>query len=154
MSDFAASRAVMRGMLAGRLTARDCRLLAVIRVVESVAVLAVGQTTIPAARRTLARLGPLARRLSGPATEERVLRAIEASGCWLPATSTCLVRALTAELFLAGSCKEATVVIGVAAPAGGRLESHAWIERNGRVLVGGPQSTARYRRLVTWSAAP
>src|SRR5881398_2794783 len=53
------------------------------------------------------------------------------------AYSTCLVRALVAEMLLTGIDRPMRLMIGVRRAADSRLESHAWIERDGRVIVGG-----------------
>ena len=68
--------------------------------------------------------------------EERVAWAIEGVGRRLPWISTCLVRALAADLFLSAPGRTGHVKIGVRRSAGGALQSHAWFEREGRILVG------------------
>jgi hypothetical protein len=45
-----------------------------------------------------------------------------------------------------------TVVVGVAAVQGG-MRSHAWIERNGHVLLGGDDARRQYVPLVAWLSA-
>jgi hypothetical protein len=77
--------------------------------------------------------------------EDQVIRAIDATGRWLPLVSTCLVRAIVAEILLASPDRPLTVTIGIRRTrasgdrdAWGGLEAHAWVERDGRALVGGP----------------
>lgn len=55
---------------------------------------------------------------------------------WVPAAS-CLTQALAARVLLAWHGHAATVCYGVRAgtPA---LEAHAWVEHDGRVVLGGP----------------
>jgi hypothetical protein len=151
MSQFVATIAVLRGVVDGRLTAADCRLLACVQVVLALAAAAVSCATIPAARAALRRVRPWAIFLGGPAPETRVVWAIEASGRWPAGHSTCLTRALAAELLLQPGDRPLRVVIGVASPVDGHLTSHAWIERDGRVLIGGCESRQHYIPLIAWN---
>jgi len=144
-----ALRATTRGLASGRLTVADCRLLVSVRLLETVARVAVVYVPLPTARRTLAKLRPLAIALSGNAPEHRVIWAVEAGSRWAGAT-TCLARALAAELLLPATGAPLVVTIGVTSPARGLLKSHAWVERDGRVLVGGDESRCEYEPFVAW----
>lgn len=62
--------------------------------------------------------------------------------------ATCLVQALAARILLARAGHQADLRIGVAKSRTGRFEAHAWLERNGRVLVG------RVRELELFAALP
>ncbi len=133
------------------MTARDCRLLACVWLIEMLALAVVACAPIPKGRRALARIRAWAIRLRGPASEERVLWAFEASGRWRPGRSTCLGRVLAAELLLPSREPPLTLVIGVASAAG-HLRSHAWIERGGRVLMGGAGARSEYVQFVAWTS--
>jgi hypothetical protein len=98
-------------------------------------------------RRILRALRPIASPVA-LATEERVAWAIEAVGRRLPWLSTCLVRALTADLFLSVPGRLSHVRVGVRRSEQGALESHAWFECDGRILVGGAGADS-YVQLVT-----
>jgi Transglutaminase-like superfamily len=154
MNHVRAVTAVFRRVFAGTLSWGDCRLLFCVSAAESIALTALDRGSIRGARRVLARLRPLALAFGGRPPEQRVIWALAARGRWFGGGSTCLGRALVAELLLETLECPLTVVIGVAAGAGG-VRSHAWIERNGHVLVGGDHDRRQYLPLVAWgSAAP
>jgi hypothetical protein len=152
MKRFTALRTVARAALERRVTAADCRMLAAVRVIHALARTAIVYLSIPAARRLLTALRPAALAIAGSAPEPRIIWAIEACGRLAIDKSTCLSRALTAELLLASAGRPLTLVIGVSASERGLL-SHAWIERDGRVLIGGPQPPG-YSPVVTWGGVP
>jgi hypothetical protein len=139
----------VRRIAAGTLSSRDCRLLVCVAAAEPIALVALDRGSIGGARRALAWLRPMALAFSGPQAEGRVLWALAARARWLGRGSTCLGRALVAELLLETVERPLTVIIGVAAGAGG-LRSHAWIERNGRVLLGGDDARRQYVPLTAW----
>jgi len=128
--------------------AKDWRLLIGVGLLQIVTALAVRATPLSTLRRTAARFRMLANLVSGGA-EERVIWAIEATGRRLPRVSTCLVRAIVAELLLTSRDRPVRVRIGVRRLTSGVFEAHAWAERDGRALVGGP-TAGRYAPLVTW----
>ena len=55
---------------------------------------------------------------------------------YVPKT-TCLAQALTAQFLLQRAGHQARLHIGVNYGIGGRLEAHAWVESQGRILIGG-----------------
>ena len=142
--------AVVRRAFARTLSCRDCRLLFCVFAAEPIALAALGRGSIRGARRALAGLGPLVRAFSGRPSEARVIWALGARGRWLSGNSTCLGRALVAELLLETIERPLTVVIGVAAGGGG-LRSHAWVERNGQILLGGEDASRQYVPLIAWN---
>jgi hypothetical protein len=74
---------------------------------------------------------------------ERIAWAIAAASSCVPATS-CLVRALAAQVLLTRRGYPARLRIGVAKGDGGRLEAHAWVEGPGSVVSGGLPDHMRY----------
>jgi len=104
---------------------------------------------IGAVRRTGARLRFCGWLIAARWNEDRLLTAIEATGRRLGAYSTCLVRALVAEMLLTGVDRPMRLMIGVRRAADSRLESHAWIERDGQVIVGRAGGD-RYQPIVEW----
>lgn len=143
-------KAVGRGVLDGRLTAADCRLLLCVRLTLALATTLVRRTTLPSARRVLAILGPMILAVRGAVPEARILWALAAAERRDVGRGRCLARALAADLLIDGTACPHEIVIGVTSPAPGLLKSHAWIERDGRVLIGGDKSIDRYSRLVAW----
>ena len=75
--------------------------------------------------------------LRGP--ESRVVWAITATGLRLGSFSTCLVRALVAELALSSPQRALQIRMGVRRNGNG-LDGHAWLVDGERVLLGGPVS--------------
>lgn len=77
--------------------------------------------------------------------------AIEASGRRLGGVSTCLVRAIVAEVALGSPARPLRLTVGVRHAPGGRLQSHAWLADRDRIVIGG--STAdQYAPLTAWDS--
>ena len=104
-----------------------------------------------AVRRVVSPLRAIAQPLVG-APEGRVLWAIEASGRRMPGLSTCLVRALVAGILLGSRDHPVRVTIGVRRTPDGMLESHAWVERDGLVIVGELLGRAPFVPMITWES--
>jgi hypothetical protein len=81
------------------------------------------------------------------APPERLVWAVEAAARRVP-RATCLVRALAAQVLLARHGHASQLRLGVARGAGRAFEAHAWLEGNGRVLIGGGPEE-RYAALPT-----
>lgn len=63
-----------------------------------------------------------------------------------PLGSTCLTRALVARLLFSRSGYDSRLCIGAARGPQGEFEAHAWLESNGRVILGGDEEDVhRYR---------
>ena len=86
--------------------------------------------------------GPSKPKQTNP-SEERIVWAVKAASRYVP-RATCLTQAMTARILLSmyGYC--ADLRIGVARESN-QLKAHAWLEKEGRVLIGG--STCDYRPL-------
>jgi hypothetical protein len=69
-------------------------------------------------------------------TLERVTWAIEAASHYVPGGSNCLVRALASEYVLGRHGYPCELKIGVAKGAAGEFAAHAWLESDGRVVIG------------------
>jgi len=80
------------------------------------------------------------------ASPERIAWAVAVASSCVPAT-TCLVRALVAQVLLGRRGYPARLCIGVAKGDGGQLEAHAWVECRGRVVIGERQALSRYSPL-------
>jgi hypothetical protein len=151
-------RALTRGIqrvFDRRLSGADCCLLASVALIEAAATAAMAITTVSRARRFLGRIRPAVAAAVRRTTEPRLVWAIEASARWRFGRATCLARALAAEVLLQPSEHDAQsqrIVIGVTSPRAGVLRSHAWLERDGRILTGGADSPRLYERLVAWDS--
>lgn len=131
------------------LTAADWRLLIAVALAQVIAAAALRAMPLSALRARAARFRRLAQ-LAAHGSEERVVWAIQATGRRLGGMSTCLVRALVAELVLGSPERPLCVTIGVKRTAGGTLEAHAWVGREGRVLIGATSDD--YVSLVGWTS--
>ena len=58
--------------------------------------------------------------------------------------ASCLTQAVALESLLADAGMRAEVRIGVARGADGSFEAHAWVEHDGRVLIGGVPDMERF----------
>ncbi|MGH9144935.1 MAG: lasso peptide biosynthesis B2 protein [Vicinamibacterales bacterium] len=78
----------------------------------------------------------------------RIEWAVAAAARRLPVSTTCLVRALAADMVLRRRGHASTLRIGVRRQKSNEctapLEAHAWIECDGRVIVGGRENLASY----------
>ncbi|WP_081716949.1 lasso peptide biosynthesis B2 protein [Leptolyngbya sp. Heron Island J] len=75
--------------------------------------------------------------------------AIHIAGRYTLGTAKCLVRALTAQLLLTRYGYPHQLHIGVAKSAADTLEAHAWIEYQGRVIVGQLNDLSRFKSLAS-----
>ena len=104
-------------------------------------------------RRWLARL-PLNRRQSAPPvtsappeTIATIVWAVEAASRLQPRGVKCLARALATQHLLALNGYVAHLRIGVTKEASGNLEAHAWVEYQGKVIIGGLQHLSAFTPL-------
>jgi hypothetical protein len=67
---------------------------------------------------------------------ERIAWALRVAGRYLPGGRNCLAQALAGRALLARRGCPAQLRIGVAAAAGERFRAHAWVEHEGRILIG------------------
>jgi len=98
--------------------------------------LAIRTLRLPAARAAVARLERLGWIVT-PTPADRIVWAVEAAGRVIPGMKNCLVQAVAAEAMLARAGHPCELRIGAAknGPSGG-LIAHAWLESEGRVLIG------------------
>jgi hypothetical protein len=108
--------------------------------------------TMQALRTGAGRVRGLARLLAS-GSDERKAWAIEATGRRLGRLSTCLIRAIVAELVFDSDGGPVSLTIGVKRTAAGTIEAHAWLARQDRLLIGGAAAD-EYVPLVTWTGPP
>ncbi len=68
---------------------------------------------------------------------ERLAWAIRAVSRYLPGTGNCLVQSLAAQTMLARRGYASHLRIGVAKDEGGNFMAHAWVECEGKIVIGG-----------------
>ncbi|NBB85936.1 MAG: lasso peptide biosynthesis B2 protein [Bacteroidetes bacterium] len=86
------------------------------------------------------------RQAADEAYKRRVTWAASAAARRLLPNRPCLTQALVVQFLLMRRHCPAQLQIGVT-KEDGALAAHAWVELDGRVLIGGPTSPSRYRRL-------
>jgi hypothetical protein len=129
-----------------KLTATNWKLLLGVAAAQVVAAAAVRIVPASVLGRKAARLRPIVQlAVRGP--EDRVIWAIHATGRRLGRISSCLVRAIVADLAIEGTDSR-TLTIGVRRTAAGALEAHAWLARGDRILIGATADT--FAPLVQW----
>jgi hypothetical protein len=74
---------------------------------------------------------------------ERIAWSLAVASRYLPA-ATCLAQALAAQVLLGRYGYPACLRIGVVKSQEGRLEAHAWVECQARIVIGGSVDLARY----------
>jgi hypothetical protein len=131
------------------LSVADWQLLIAVTFAQVMAVVALRAMPLSRVRVRAARLRRLAQ-LVVHGSEERTVWAIEASSRRLGRMSTCLVRALVAELLLDSAARPVCLTIGVKLTATGTLAAHAWVVQGNRVLIGATSDD--YVPLVGWDS--
>ena len=84
---------------------------------------------------------------AGPsASLDELLWCIESTARYVPA-ATCLTRSLAAQVLLRRHGLPSTLRIGVARGHRGTIEAHAWVECDGRVVIGELSDLSRFTAL-------
>ena len=83
---------------------------------------------------------------AGEFTVQRLVRAVATASRCVPCAS-CLTQAMAAQVLLSRHGYASCLRIGVAKEASGPFEAHAWLERDGEVILGGTD-TGRYTPLL------
>lgn len=104
----------------------------------------------PTARRVIAPLGRRSARATRPLTPELIdgrAFIVQFASRFVPQAS-CLTQALALQVLLSRTGNPSSIHIGVARAGRKALEAHAWLECDGRVVIGGGQ-VDRYAPLLT-----
>jgi hypothetical protein len=101
-----------------------------------------------ALRRYLANVerGALFRLNAGSIDIDRIIWAVAMASRYVPA-ATCLTQALAGQVLLKQHCAPAHLRIGVMKNDRGALQAHAWIESEGRVVIGKLPDLAMFTEL-------
>lgn len=130
-----------------QLSATEWRLLVMASLLQVAIAAALRVLTLRACRSVAARVRSPAQLLFR-ASPERTVWAIEAAGRRLGPLSTCLVRALAAELAIAAADSPTMLTIGVRRAPTGAFEAHAWLTRSEQVIIGATRD--QFLPLVSW----
>lgn len=86
------------------------------------------------------------RQLERPQVNQ-ITRAVRVMSKYVPQAS-CLTQALAAQTLLANEGQRSQLRVGVT-QNGGKLEAHAWVQIDGRVVIGGRESVVRFSAFPT-----
>ena len=135
---------MFRRKFAGRFAAlapEDRRLLAEALVLLGAIRLSLAVFPFPFLRRALGWLGRTFRaRHPRPVNPERIAWAVRLVAGRLHSDGTCLAQALCGQFMLGRRGFLSRVGIGVMRTPSGNIQAHAWLESDGRVLLGGPSA--------------
>lgn len=83
----------------------------------------------------------------------QIVWAVDLSSRYCFGEVKCLAKALTTQILMSsyGYCSQ--LQIGVAKSKQGNLEAHAWVENEGKVLVGHLPDLCRFTPLTSWDGA-
>lgn len=77
----------------------------------------------------------------------RVVWAVDAVGRRMLGSRPCLAQALAVRWMFRRHGEETALRIGVRRGAAGRIEAHAWLERDGAIVIGGHDAPGLYHLL-------
>jgi transglutaminase superfamily protein len=112
--------------------------------------LALGVFRFPAVHRFLERRVKTSSRVAlanhdgQPEFVDSVVWSVTAASRYVPFTSNCLTKALAAELLLKRLGQPAVLCLGVALGKQKDLKAHAWIEVEGRIVIGGAEARSLF----------
>lgn len=101
-------------------------------------------------RRLLAGLSPANAQLQqgDPALIGRVVWAVKVASHYIPA-ATCLTQALATQALLSRRGHPAILRIGVTKSEAGKFQAHAWVEYQGKVVIGGSGARSHFTPLLS-----
>jgi hypothetical protein len=87
------------------------------------------------------------RRRTDPAGTPEIVRAIRLASRYVP-RATCLTQALATQILLGRNGHSGQLHIGVAVDAKQGFRAHAWVESQGKILVGGSEELDQYAPML------
>ena len=87
-------------------------------------------------KKLLERLKPISGTFKKCFSKEELIWSVAAISRYVP-KATCLAQALATQFLLQQAGHHARLHIGVTEAEGGGIKAHAWVESQGRVLIGG-----------------
>ena len=84
--------------------------------------------------------------------KKKLVWAVEATAKRIP-RATCLTQAMALQYLLLRSGYTCTVQIGVTHDEARKFQAHAWVESDGKILIGGREAD-RYTPLYAWGEKP
>ena len=84
-----------------------------------------------------------------PITTKDIARAVSRSNRLSPGTVKCLANALTTNTLMNWYCFPCKLCIGVAKGRDNSLEAHAWVEAEGKIIMGYLPDLARFKTMAS-----
>jgi Transglutaminase-like superfamily len=81
-----------------------------------------------------------------------LLWSVNRSSAYMPGNVVCLARALTTQVLMNRHGYATEICIGVKLNEQGNLEAHAWVEHDGKVIIGKLSDLASYQALPSLTA--
>lgn len=81
-----------------------------------------------------------------PSAVNKVVWAVSAAAKRVP-RATCLTQALATQIMLGRRGHRATLQLGIMKSKAGKFDAHAWVERNGKILIGKNETFSQLTRL-------
>lgn len=102
--------------------------------------------TFQTLRRLLERIAQMTTRLQAADHDsiDRVVWAVTVVSRYVPGVRTCLTQALATQVLLGRRGHTTHLHIGVARSEEGQLQAHAWVEREGRIVIGDREDLSHY----------
>jgi len=97
-------------------------------------------------RKMADRLAHGRRRIRHQVSLEKIVRCVEVTATFVPA-ATCLTQALTCQILLGRAGRRAALKIGVCKAAVGGFKAHAWLECDGKIVIGAIPTLNEYKPL-------
>lgn len=97
----------------------------------------------------ITRLMPIAPTCHSDDLLSQVAWAVESAARFVP-RATCLPQALAAQALFARRAKPSSLYIGVTRNDRNKIEAHAWVECENRIVVGGAESQGHYTALTAF----
>ena len=91
--------------------------------------------------------GPTKPRSTGRPSPEEIAWIVEVASRHSPRAKTCLTQALAAQILLTRHGYPALVHLGVLRGKQKQFQAHAWVESEGRIVIGGGRELERYAHL-------
>ncbi|BAY78623.1 hypothetical protein NIES25_50990 [Nostoc linckia NIES-25] len=82
---------------------------------------------------------------------DKIVWAVEVSSHYMPGGVKCLARALTCQVLMSRHSYTSNLCIGVAKDIEGELKAHAWLENQGKVVIGNVPDLSHFSQITSFT---
>ncbi len=82
---------------------------------------------------------------------EKIIWAVEVSSRYMPGGVKCLARALTCQVFMSRYGYGSQLCLGVTKGEAGELKAHAWVESEGKIIIGHIPDLSDFTQLASFA---